>query len=481
MLRQVVLSICLIYAAFFFIRSVRNSPHPEEVVGLKQRPQNEPTDLFVSSAYYLEPNETENVHIVRLIAMAPQSPALPPIFCSNQLDDRVEARVEMMGGAKMCRWWNLLIDCPFQSPVSRLRLGEKGTIEIPIRHPAKKNHNVVVCFARLFTFENWRVALTAIELYLHHGVDFFHLPIISVLRDLHTIFNHYEQLGIVRLADGVVMPSLINGEDPNRETEFFNQIVANTECLYEYRRSEFVIFADIDDVLIPRHFRSIHDELIGLSRWFPRAASFEFMRNGGTWIKFGRDPKEFNLTDTLEHISFVGLGVHVPGKTAVIPQRTRQGLMHRPNRERTELLKGFEHVQLDEKEANFLHLRGYVLDGNWTHPFDSYVTEIDYSGVQAAFSKRIGGNSKVKRAFRSLPLRNFYYEAMEACYLELGSRLHRGEQFCPNPLDCGPPPSSHLPPCIRQQNEFEKKRVNEQLTVHQRARISYFESNDCLL
>src|SRR3954470_281660 len=36
---------------------------------------------------------------------------------------------------------------------------------IPIRRSSPKQYNIVVCFARMFMFDNWQVALTALELY----------------------------------------------------------------------------------------------------------------------------------------------------------------------------------------------------------------------------------------------------------------------------------------------------------------------------
>lgn len=62
------------------------------------------------------------------------------------------------------------------------------------------------------------------------------------------------------------------------ETEWFNQVLSDTECLYDYRDSaQFIINIDIDDFIIPRHFNSIPGELHYLVEKFPNAASFEFL------------------------------------------------------------------------------------------------------------------------------------------------------------------------------------------------------------
>jgi hypothetical protein len=52
-----------------------------------------------------------------------------------------------------------------------------------------KPRPLVVCFSRMFTFENWRLLLTALELYDFYGVDLSVTPIASVVDSIHTILK----------------------------------------------------------------------------------------------------------------------------------------------------------------------------------------------------------------------------------------------------------------------------------------------------
>jgi hypothetical protein len=65
--------------------------------------------------------------------------------------------------------------------------------------------------------------------------------------------------------------------DPNTEVDWFNQVTSYTECLYDYRQStEFIIHADLDDLILPRHNFHLPTELSQLAARYPDAASIEF-------------------------------------------------------------------------------------------------------------------------------------------------------------------------------------------------------------
>jgi hypothetical protein len=59
--------------------------------------------------------------------------------------------------------------------------------------------------------------------------------------------------------------------------EWFLQVLSFNECFYEHRdSSDFIAFLDIDDVLFPRYYDSLPEELYALSAFNPNVASFEF-------------------------------------------------------------------------------------------------------------------------------------------------------------------------------------------------------------
>lgn len=115
-------------------------------------------------------------------------------------------------------------------------------------------------------------------MYKFHGVDLMVIPIISVIKEMFEILRAYESEGIVRLKRAALIPNIDDLDyNPNAEVDWFLQVLNFDECLYEYRESaDFVAFADLDDIMVPRHSTNLHTELMQLSQANPTLASFEF-------------------------------------------------------------------------------------------------------------------------------------------------------------------------------------------------------------
>lgn len=65
--------------------------------------------------------------------------------------------------------------------------------------------------------------------------------------------------------------------DPNGEVEWFLQVLSFNECFYEHRDvTDFIAFFDIDDVMFPRHYDTLPEELYFISALNPDISSFEF-------------------------------------------------------------------------------------------------------------------------------------------------------------------------------------------------------------
>jgi hypothetical protein len=63
-------------------------------------------------------------------------------------------------------------------------------------------------------------------------------------------------------------------------------MISTTECLYEHRESaEFIVFADMDDLIIPKEYQNLYEEVFALSQQFPQASSFGFL-----WARFNVNP-----------------------------------------------------------------------------------------------------------------------------------------------------------------------------------------------
>ncbi|KAI6185796.1 Glycosyltransferase family 92 protein [Aphelenchoides besseyi] len=154
----------------------------------------------------------------------------------------------------------------------------------------ERYHSLVVCYSPIFYFENWQIALASLELYRHFGVSLFNIPVISVISDLYEVLKSYEDKGLVRLSHGVVLPEKMDGLNYslNSEVKFFNQVISNSECLFEYRDySDFMLFVDFEDILIPRLTKKLVREVLYHQRLHPLGAAFEFLWARSSVVQLG--------------------------------------------------------------------------------------------------------------------------------------------------------------------------------------------------
>lgn len=134
----------------------------------------------------------------------------------------------------------------------------------------------------------------------------------------------YEREGTLRLKPAVQIPKFADLDyNPNTETEWYQQVTAYTECLYDYRTSaDFILNLDIDDLIIPRNFDTLTEELGYLSNLYPRASSFEFIW-ATTQARGSKHPDTFSIHEMMGENSldeFVDYG-----KSAIRPERVNQG------------------------------------------------------------------------------------------------------------------------------------------------------------
>lgn len=97
-------------------------------------------------------------------------------------------------------------------------------IQIQITKPDSKKRGFVVCFSRMFFFERWQAALTALQLYKFHGVDLMVIPIISVIKEIFDILREYENDGVVKLKRAAVIPTIVNFNEFKLKLKIFSQI-----------------------------------------------------------------------------------------------------------------------------------------------------------------------------------------------------------------------------------------------------------------
>ncbi|CAD5207794.1 unnamed protein product [Bursaphelenchus xylophilus] len=444
--------------------------------------------IFISSAFDIGGVESANkTYNIRLIVLThnrdgPYLRKAPPVLCKSDADEIVAAEWSPLGAPMPCKWKDYFMDCNFSQPVKNLMiLGGNRQIEIPITPVVTQKIPLVVCYGRAFFFEQWQIALASIETYLFYGADLMVIPIVSVIKDLHTILEFYERQGKVKLKNGVIMPvipELAPYQDPNAHTDSLNIMTSNTECLYEYRQAaEFMLFADFDDIFIPRKFNTIYEEVLALSNRFPTAPSFRF-----PWAKakfvMEETPFKFNITEmfSIFHID----STSDKGKSIFRPLKIRRGLVHGPHFE-GDYLSNVTEVRLGYGEMFNIHLRDATKERDWFKfkGNNLYKGPSDFRKIQKVFRERIQSDETAEKAFNSLPLGKPFFEAAVKC-AEDTYRQKRTKDMCMSPLDCKYNIENPIP-CMVMKPKFRRFDNGKGIILHSAVSKELVEKEDCSL
>ncbi|KAI1714812.1 glycosyltransferase family 92 domain-containing protein [Ditylenchus destructor] len=188
----------------------------------------------------------------------------------------------------VCKWTAYIATCRVFEGFKELTMAHSHMkrLEIPIRLPykSKRKTEVAACFSPLFYNERWQLILTTLEIYRHFGVHLQVFYIQSILEDIMRVLKIYQTEGFAEIEP---WPSIKLGAqavqeigfDPNLELDWRNQASSHTDCFLKYREAaEFIIFGDVDDVLLPKLGTTYMDEFRLLSSTHPTAAGFTYSR-----------------------------------------------------------------------------------------------------------------------------------------------------------------------------------------------------------
>ncbi|KAI6185643.1 Glycosyltransferase family 92 protein [Aphelenchoides besseyi] len=436
--------------------------------------------LYVASAFFIS-ELPHNKTMVRALAVVEKSLFDPNIRCD--LDGKVKpARVRRMELYIGCKWGVYFIECPtLQAPNQLHLMGDKNLRhEVQITHPDTKPRGFVVCFSRMFNYERWQSGLAALEFYKFHGVDLMVIPIMSVIKEMYTILREYETEGSVRLKRAAMVPNIAELDyNPNSEVDWFNQVLNFDECLYEYRESaEFIAFADLDDLMIPRNSLNLYTEMTQLAAANPHLASFEFSWHWASAIT-PSEPEKFSLNGLVKSTNVLFSAPNC-GKPVVRPKRVQEAFIHHPDRWtfRGELLPGFQHQWFKENTTQVIHLRHLFEDSDPTHPNTAntfFGNDPRYVNVHNEFEHFLRRRPVAREAFLRLPTKMRYYDATHKCL--------RNTQFqrCHSAIICAPEKTDNLPPCVVLETKTKRTAISSNWIVHSSESPQFVHKTNCLM
>ncbi|CAD5227217.1 unnamed protein product [Bursaphelenchus xylophilus] len=350
-----------------------------------------------------------------------------------------------------CNWRPYFLDCTFASSVDQFEVkrrrtpdGEKN-MAVDARALVSEKLPVTVCFNQMYMFERWQTALAVLQLYQAYGASALVIPIHSVIEELYDVLEYFEKrMDGIRIDTAPVLPNIPElGFDVSSQIEKAGWLLSANECLYVYRRAaEFIIFADYDELIIPRFSNHLYEELWALSRQYPSVASFEFRLATASANQY-QSPQHFRIqefakTALVQQVAPFGI-------PAVIANRTERPFLHNPLISLD--IGDNDHKLMTKDDAwafkfHFPYFNPRLRDLAIPSYHDSRSGLI--STAERIFQTKIKENKETYLRFHKLSNERIYEKKMSKCRADM-----RAQKFqCDNDLHCIPPPSPELPRCV---------------------------------
>ncbi|CAD5220478.1 unnamed protein product [Bursaphelenchus okinawaensis] len=395
----------------------------------------------------MKPNDLKTY---RVIAVGTKDIEDDQLVCSLPKGD-VPAKWQSISHNDNCKWRMYYIDCQFATAPMYFNLKYKyapstmPTTQLYIRELVIEKLPVTVCFNHMFMFEKWQNALAAFELYIAYGASALVVPVHSVVEDFYEILLYFQRrLKGLRLNKSVLLPKIKDlGFDTNSEVEKASWLLSASECLFFYRQaSEFIIFADYDEVIVPRYSNHLYEELWSLSQQNPTAASFEF-RIATTAAYQHQSPQKYSVKRMV--LSALVQEVAEFGVPAVVANRTGRPFLHSP-------LAKIDIGDYDHKLMSKEHAWAYKFNYPFFNPVLKDVAIPSYldpdsdivNNMEKNFHIKIKENNDVYQKYLKLRNERIYERKMAGC---IKKRQGTPGQ-CENSIPCLPPPSKILPRCV---------------------------------
>uniref|UniRef100_A0A0M3I1K3 Glycosyltransferase family 92 protein n=1 Tax=Ascaris lumbricoides TaxID=6252 RepID=A0A0M3I1K3_ASCLU len=359
-----------------------------------------------------------------------------------------------------CKWTVYLVLCEVVENMRHLSIAtprHKNQIaNIPFREPIAGRHEVVVCFGPLFLNDRWQLLVTALEIYRHYGASLQVFYIQSMLTEIFSLLRIYEDQGYVKIEPWARIDfgeDLSVGYDPNAELNWRNQESALCDCLLNYKEAaSFIIFADLDDVLVPHVASNYLDEFRALQRLNHGAAAFLYGRSTTT-LKATTHWSEFSLESTLG-TAIIAKDLDDP-KCVVDTSLVHTVFIHWPGISEP----GSWNYNVPYGQNFMIHLRHW----HFVESLDSLISlqpprfltntkraEVRYFNCVLSASDNedarfISSNftefirRHAAREFEALPSVSFYYGLVDECYNAVFYSKNKKPDRCPGPILCSVP------------------------------------------
>ncbi|GFN96209.1 hypothetical protein PoB_002271500 [Plakobranchus ocellatus] len=227
-------------------------------------------DAWLFSAFYDRDSGGYGGPIVRLFGLAARKFHKQHVLCKFGLPSQgsvtTQGRLLMLPDDHSVKIPPVEVECPLKSgpfPTNvsvsmEKHSGSTQPITVEYRTRRKRRREFTVCYAAFHSNYNFTSQLVqSVEMNLLLGADHFYLYNTSISHATDTVIRHYQALGILTVVQWPV---------PD-ESWYYAQMAVVNDCLYRNRnQSEYVVFSDTDEFIIPRSHMTWHDMVADLFR-----------------------------------------------------------------------------------------------------------------------------------------------------------------------------------------------------------------------
>ncbi|KAE9551474.1 hypothetical protein FO519_005319 [Halicephalobus sp. NKZ332] len=368
---------------------------------------------------------------------------------THQLNSTTKAQFAY-NPTRECKFGAFIAICSGIADLQRFGLSktdsDSSSAQVSVRDPYSVRSPVVVCFSPLFYFEKWQLLLTSLEIYKFYGADLQVIYVQSMLLHIYSILEVYAKNGDIAVepwATHDLSKETIEkiGFNPNLELDWRNQAAAHTDCTIKYREAaDFIIIADLDDVLVPKLEKSYIKEFRRLTNSFPNSAAFSYLRFNVV-VQEASSSMSFSLSNVFNSSN---ISMEKENQKYVLnTKRTHTAWIHWPGI----VAPGFE-MYLVPEENFMLHFRNWTNETTSKQSFDlnpiqvgSFMSPKHQVMMEADFNKRIS----TTQAFKDLPSEEVYLKFIVSCYDNMFYSRKRQPDTCPGPVRCvfKPQPGVH--------------------------------------
>uniref|UniRef100_A0A1I7V2I7 Glycosyltransferase family 92 protein n=1 Tax=Caenorhabditis tropicalis TaxID=1561998 RepID=A0A1I7V2I7_9PELO len=338
---------------------------------------------------------------------------------------------------------------------------------------------VVICLAPQFVAEQWQLFVAHAHVARHYGAH-LHLYITSMIDSYFDLVQEYEKLGYVSLDYWIRMKFANPSEDSleiNSHSELRNQAGAQTDCLYKYKEAvSFIAFFDVDDVFIPRGFRSYFDEFTALYAENPDILTFQYTKRE---MMFYNKPsmEDMNIEEIFGHTWFVNEEDY--GKQMAKPENLNSMWIHQS-------WNIPEEKNMITRSNYLIHFQKPV-DADGTDPVPYRRSDFEMmENMQLNISalapiqkdlERVLNTTNIQGIIDRLPKKNYYFSIIYRCYYE---KFYKKpvKASCPNGEGCLVPQRSDMN-CVHSDVDYKSGPQMYPITYHYHENPRWVKTKGC--